>query len=143
MLKIRKEVICSLGEAFLESSDEQGFILGSKHSINMVDCCAQIPAVRAGMYYYEPYPEAATEIIRRWAAEDICFSGFIHSHLINKTNLSEPDIDFANRLIEAYALPVLWFGVYAIGVDTIRLQFYSVRRKAALSPTSTIIFDGI
>ena len=71
----------------------------------------QLPAKQSGKYYYMPDGTAANQIIEEWRKRNICFCGFVHSHIALKEKLSEADIEYAKQIYKVYHLPVLWFGV--------------------------------
>ena len=79
--------------------------MGASKSLDIVDSFALIPAEKAGKYYYIPNIEAANRQIHQWAKEEICFCGFIHSHITDKKELSEGDIKFAEQLFNSFHLP--------------------------------------
>ena len=126
ILTVREEVFRMLAEVFRQSKQEEGFILGSTSRLDCLDCCEQIPAVRAGMYFYEPDAIYANEAIRRWAKQGICFCGFIHSHITDQPNLSEADIEFAKCLFQAYCLAGMWFGLAVVYHEMVVYKFYWV-----------------
>lgn len=128
MLEIRKEVLWHLEKVFALSEQEQGFVLGTNSQLTRLDCCYQIPAASVGMYYYSPDVDIANKIIKLWAAEGICFCGFIHSHVIEKREFSENDVEFAKKLVGAYKLPVLWFGLAIVNDDKVDIDFYAVTK---------------
>ena len=98
MLEISEDIQRKLVQTFLQKDCEKGFILGCTSCLDRVDHCVQIPAVQAGTYFYEPDVYIATQAIRRWNAEGVCFCGFIHSHLVDRDELSEEDQKFAFKL---------------------------------------------
>lgn len=126
MLIISRQVIEQLTNVFRESNQEKGFLLGCTSHLDTLDCCKQLPAIQAGLHFYEPDFELANEIVRLWANHRICFCGFIHSHVVNKPELSEADIDFARSLFLVYDLPVLWFGLALVRGENVQYRFYSV-----------------
>lgn len=129
MLKIRGDVLANIKQTFASSSQEQGFILGCMSCIEQLEYCIRIPAVQSGIYYYIPDTHEADRIIKLWASQGICFCGFIHSHVINKKQLSENDIEFAKKLFSSYKLPVLWFGLGVFDGAQCEIFFYSVTQK--------------
>lgn len=128
MLVIQEEILEKMREIFVFGKEEQGFLLGSASCLNQLDNCYQIPAVQAGIYFFEPDVSAADSMIRNWAKQGICFSGFIHSHIVEKNDLSIPDIEFAKKLFCAYELPVLWFGLALVKKNTVEFKFYAVKQ---------------
>ena len=126
MLLIDKDVLSRISEAFRESAVEQGFLLGSGQDLSHIDYCFNLPASDAGLHFYEPNPIEADNAIRRWGQLGVCFCGMVHSHVVNKMDLSENDIEFAKALYSAYHLPVLWFGIGIVSADIIVFRFYSV-----------------
>lgn len=128
MLTICKDVLRKLTEVFRESSQEEGFLLGCTSRLDCLDCCEQIPASRAGMYFYEPDVACANKIIQCWASQGTCYCGFIHSHVMGKNALSIADIEFAKRIYAAYHLPELWFGIGVVGEEKVEYLFFSVTR---------------
>lgn len=129
MLKIKKEILQQLRDTFMSSNQEQGFLLGCKSHFERLEYCYQIPAVRAGKYFYIPNANEADKVIDLWAEQEICFCGFIHSHVVEKVDLSENDVEFAKQLFSAYKLPVLWFGLGLVQEEKIHFQFYSVQKN--------------
>ena len=128
MLVIQEEILEKMREIFVSGKEEQGFLLGSESCLNQLDRCYQIPAVQAGIYFFTPDVSAADSMVRNWARQGICFSGFIHSHIVEKNDLSVPDIEFAKKLFRAYELPVLWFGLALVKKNTVEFKFYAVEQ---------------
>lgn len=126
MLCIQWDILHHLTHVFLSKDHEQGFILGSAKCLERLDFCGQIPAVQAGKYFYTPDSQYANTIIKDWAELNICFCGFVHSHLVNKNDLSDSDIEFAKQLFKSYNIPILWFGIGIVYKDAVNFQFYSV-----------------
>ena len=129
MLEISESVINSIIQDTESCTVEQGFILGCRSRLDRIDVCEQVPAVRAGLYFYSPDTGAATETVRRWADQEICFCGFIHSHRTDKREFSEPDIEFAERLLANFRMPYLWFGLLVITEKKKEILFYKVYSK--------------
>lgn len=129
MLEITESVLTSIIKATEDCSVEQGFILGCTSRLDRIDVCKQIPAVQAGLYFYSPDTEAATKAVRRWAEQEICFCGFIHTHRTDKKELSEPDIRFAKELFSSFEMPYLWFGLLVITEEEKEIMFYRLYSK--------------
>ena len=127
MLFIKKQVLSHIRNAVTSRDIEQGFILGSQTRLDQLDCCKEIPAVQASLNYYNPNSAVADAAVQHWANNAVCFTGFLHSHVNDKYDLSDADIDFAERLYKAYCLPVLWFGLAVINENKVSIVFYSVQ----------------
>ena len=106
--------------------------MGANKSLDIVDSFALIPAEKAGKYYYIPDIEAANRQIHQWAKEEICFCGFIHSHITDKKELSEGDIKFAEQLFNSFHLPVLWFGLQILTKKR-ACSYHALRKKISAS----------
>lgn len=144
MLWIKDSVRSVILHKFSSSCTEQGFLLGCSQKLNEIDFCCLLPAYRSGKYFYEPNSCEADQIIRNWAERNICFCGFIHSHLVYKKELSENDVEFAKRILTAYSIPVLWFGVGAVNDLNVDFQFYSAvceNGKTIICPIQSEIVD--
>ena len=124
---VKQAVLRQIAQVFQQGKTEQGFLLGCTTAWNILDRCSELPSIHAGRHFYTPNAEEADRIIRQWADQDICFCGMIHSHLVDKANLSENDVDYAKRLFKAYALPVMWFGIGIVQGEETLYRFYSVR----------------
>ena len=85
-LTVTTRVLAKITNSFIGRKEEAGGILGASKSLDIVDSFALIPAEKAGKYYYIPNIEAANRQIHQWAKEEICFCGFIHSHIQIKRN---------------------------------------------------------
>ena len=136
-LTVTAKVLAKITDSFIGRKEEAGGILGASRSLEIVDSFAPIPAVKAGKYYYVPDTEAANRQIHRWAKEEICFCGFVHSHITDKKELSEGDIKFAEQLFNSFHLPVLWFGLQILTKECRETKFYSVQKsdkKVEISP---------
>lgn len=129
MLLIKEQILIHLRNAVISSDVEQGFILGSQTRLDQLDCCKEIPAVQASLNFYKPNSTVADATIQQWANNEVCFSGFLHSHVSDKNDLSEADIVFAERLYKAYCLPVLWFGLAIINECNVSFVFYAVHEN--------------
>lgn len=103
--------------------------MGSDTDLEQLNRCRQVSAVQAGVYFYTPNTDEANEIIRNWAEQNICFCGFIHSHVAGKKDLSQNDIEFAKQLFNAFRLPVLWFGLGIVDANEVHFRFYSIKSK--------------
>ena len=101
-LTVTTRVLAKITNSFIGRKEEAGGILGASKSLDIVDSFALIPAEKAGKYYYIPNIEAANRQIHQWAKEEICFCGFIHSHITDKKELSEGDIKFAEQLFNSF-----------------------------------------
>lgn len=126
MLHIKKDVLLKLSAAFRKCDVEKGFLLGSSNDLNYVDHCFDLPAMDAGLHFYEPDPAWADKAIQRWVNQGVCFCGIIHSHVVDKRELSENDIEYAKVLYSAYHLPLLWFGIGIVHANKVDFRFYSV-----------------
>lgn len=142
MLYIDKDILMRVSDAFRESPVEQGFLLGSGQDFDHIDYCFNLPAFDAGIHFYEPNPIEADNAIKCWGQMGVCFSGMIHSHVVNKMDLSENDIEFAKALYSAYHLPELWFGIGIVHIGNVVFRFYSVSKtdeQVNISPETYII----
>lgn len=129
MIELQEEILLQMEDAFASSTVEQAFLLGCTSRLDCLNRCCKLPAVRAGKHFYTPDATAADQIITAWGVEGVCFCGFIHSHVVNKEELSEADILFAKELIAAYDLPVLWFGLAIVTAREVAYKFYAVSRQ--------------
>lgn len=126
MLLINKNILEDISTAFCMCEVEKGFLLGSSDDLTHIDHCFDLPAMDAGLHFYEPDPVLADKQIQHWADQGMCFCGMIHSHVVDKQELSENDIEYANVLYSAYHLPLLWFGIGIVRADNVEFKFYSV-----------------
>lgn len=129
MLLINKNILENIATTFCECDIEKGFLLGSSKELTYVDHCFDLPAMDAGLHFYEPDPVLADQAIRHWADQEVCFCGMIHSHVVDKYELSENDVEYAKMLFSAYHLPILWFGIGIVHADNVNFRFYSVSRS--------------
>lgn len=125
-MEIQESILQQLTQTFLSNDYEQGFLLGSTSCLEQLDCCHQVAPARASMQFYTPDANEVNKIIANWVEKNICFCGFIHSHVVEKKDLSQNDIEFAQLLFNAYQLPVLWFGLGIVEQDEVHFRFYSV-----------------
>lgn len=127
MLSIQNDVLSEISTVFSRNKNrEQGFLLGSSTQLTHIDDCIYLPASKSGIHFYEPDLDAANYAIRNWGKKKVCFCGMIHSHVVNKPNLSENDIEYAKQIFKAYNLPVLWFGIGIVGISSVQFLFFSV-----------------
>lgn len=126
MLLINKMILENISTAFCMCDVEKGFLLGSSNELTYVDHCFDLPAMEAGLHFYEPDPVLADQAIRRWADQGVCFCGMIHSHVVDKQDLSVNDVEYAKVLYSAYQLPILWFGIGIVNANKVDFRFYSV-----------------
>lgn len=126
MLLVKQQVLEHIRNAVVASDVEQGFILGSQTRLDQLDCCKEIPAVQASLNFYRPNSMNAEAHVKQWAACNVCFSGFLHSHVVDKSDLSEADLSFAENLYHAYSLPFLWFGLAIVSKSNVTFSFYKV-----------------
>ena len=126
MLLINKNVLEDISTAFCKCDVERGFLLGSSDDLTHITHCFDLPAMDAGLHFYEPDPVLADNQIRQWAGQGVCFCGMIHSHVVDKQELSENDIEYAKVLYSAYHLPLLWFGIGVVHSEKVDFRFYSV-----------------
>ena len=143
MVKVNKEILNDIAQTFISIDQEQGFLLGCTTCLEQLDHCCFLPAVQAGKFYYIPDSKAADCVIKNWAARSICFCGFIHSHLSDKKDLSESDIEFAQKLFESYPLPVLWFGIGIVNEDGVIFRFYAVSKIDGVMSVSPIEAEAL
>lgn len=129
---VKLSVYRELEQTFLNDKHEQGYILGSKECLDEIDCCKLLPAIQSGDYYYVPDNHFADITIRKWAEDNICFTGFIHSHTKGQMNFSANDILFADKLLDSYRIPYLWFGLAVITEENeVSMVFYRIYKKNA------------
>jgi hypothetical protein len=128
MLLINKNVLAKISESFCTCPVEKGFLLGSDCSLNHINYCFDLPASDAGLHYYEPNTTVADDAIRCWGKQGVCFCGMVHSHVVNKQDLSENDIEYAKVLYSAYHLPVMWFGIGIVNANDVVFRFYAVSK---------------
>lgn len=126
MLLITRKVLEDISTAFCKCNVEKGFLLGSDSSLNNINYCFDLPAANAGLHFYEPNSIIADETIRKWANQGVCFCGMIHSHVVDKQDLSVNDVEYAKVLYSAYQLPILWFGIGIVNANKVDFRFYSV-----------------
>lgn len=130
MLRIKNDVLSKIAKAFRACDVEKGFLLGSNRDLTYINYCFDLPASDAGLHFYEPNPVCADETIRSWANQGVCFCGMIHSHVVDKQDLSVNDIAYAKALYSAYHLPVLWFGIGIVQASNVDFRFYSVSKSS-------------
>ncbi len=140
-LIVTTRVLAKITNSFIGRKEEAGGILGANKSLDIVDSFALIPAEKAGKYYYIPDIEAANRQIHQWAKEEICFCGFIHSHITDKKELSESDIKFAEQLFNSFHLPVLWFGLQILTKKCRETKFYSVQKSDTKVEISSVCWE--
>ena len=140
-LIVTTRVLAKITNSFIGRKEEAGGILGANKSLDIVDSFALIPAEKAGKYYYIPDIEAANRQIHQWAKEEICFCGFIHSHITDKKELSEGDIKFAEQLFNSFHLPVLWFGLQILTKKCRETKFYSVQKSDTKVEISSVCWE--
>ena len=126
MLLIKTNILEDISTVFCKCNVEKGFLLGSSNDLTHIDQCFCLPAINAGLHFYEPDPVIADKQIQYWASLEVCFCGMIHSHVVDKQELSENDIEYAKVLYSAYHLPLLWFGIGIVNADNVDFRFYSV-----------------
>lgn len=129
MLYVKEQVLNHIRNAVISSDVEQGFILGSKTRLNQLDCCKEIPAVQASLNIYRANSYIADQIISQWFEEKTCICGFLHSHVVDKNDLSEADKHFATMLYKTYHLPLFWFGLAVVTNNEVTISFYCVQEK--------------
>lgn len=93
-LTVTTRVLAKITNSFIGRKEEAGGILGASKSLDIVDSFALIPAEKAGKYYYIPNIEAANRQIHQWAKEEICFCGFIHSHITDGAFSGCPNLTY-------------------------------------------------
>lgn len=128
MLLINKNILEDISTAFCMCEVEKGFLLGSSDDLTHIDHCFDLPARESGLHFYEPNAVLADKQIQHWADQGVCFCGMIHSHVVDKQELSENDIEYAKVLYSAYHLPLLWFGIGIVHADKVDFRFYSVSK---------------
>lgn len=117
MLMLSNCVVDRIMRDCKNASEEQGWLIGCKMHIEKIDaCCLLIPSY-ADENCYVLDSENATQAIRQWAENDVCIIGFIHSHLVDKENLSRADVDSAATLLKNLDMPFLYFGVVVVNTD--------------------------
>lgn len=130
MLYVKEQVLNHIRNAVISSDVEQGFILGSKTRLNQLDCCKEIPAVQTSLNIYRGDSHIANQIISQWFEEKICISGFLHSHVVDKSDLSDADKNFAIMLYNTYNLPLFWFGLAVVTNNEVTISFYCVKENS-------------
>lgn len=139
-LIVEKRILEAMSTVFSSNPQEDGYLLGCSLRTNHLTHALHLPAAHAGRNHYAPDPLRATEIIQHWATQGICFCGFIHSHVTDKQDLSEADLQFAQALFQAYRIPVLWFGLAVVSRNTVTFRFYSVTEDRETIHISPVVY---
>lgn len=143
MLKIKKDIFFQMKNAFKASKNEQAFLLGCTTNLDKLDHCESLPALQSSVHYYVPNNSIADSTVNHWASKGICFCGFIHSHLVQKRDLSTDDIIFARKLYYTYNLPTFWFGIGVVQEDDVEFIFYSIIKSDSFNVDITPITYSI
>lgn len=67
---------------------------------------------RTGKNTYTPDVEALNKVIAEWAKNGIEFVGFVHSHSNRSSKLSQPDIEYANKIKSVCGMPEILMMIY-------------------------------
>lgn len=129
MLYIKSDVLHDLKTQILADEKERGFVLGCTSSFDCIDRVVVIPAKESGPYFYMPDSNYANSIIRNWAENDTCFSGFIHSHTKSNRSFSQNDLEFAEQLLSRFQVPFLWFGLAVVDENSVEILIYKVCQR--------------
>ena len=131
MLQIKSDVLHDLKTLVISDEKEQGFVLGSTSNFECIDRAAMIPEKESGPYFYIPDSNYANGIIRNWAENNICFSGFIHSHTKGNRSFSQNDLKFAEQLLSRYQVPFLWFGLAVVEENSVEILIYKFYQRGS------------
>ena len=131
MLYIKSDILHDLKTQILADEKEQGFVLGCTSSFDCIDRVAMIPEKESGPYFYMPDSNYANGIIRNWAKNNICFSGFIHSHTKGNRSFSQNDLEFAEQLLSQYQIPFLWFGLAVVDENSVEILIYKLCQRGS------------
>lgn len=127
MLSLEKSVLDTIQKDFSRFDwEERSFLLGCSHQLDHIDRIQPMPVKRAERFFVMPDSEKTDAAIAEWATRKICFCGMIHSHPNGKNELSQADKSFAEQLVHAYRLPVMWFGIGAVKHKTVEIEFYGL-----------------
>lgn len=129
MLQIKSDVLRDIKTQVASDEKEQGFVCGCASNFECIDHIALIPGKESGTYFYTPDSHYANRVIENWAANEICFSGFIHSHTKGKRSFSENDAAFAEQLLLQYSAPFLWFGLAVVNGSAVEILFFKLSRR--------------
>ena len=131
MLQIKSDVLHDLKTLVISDEKERGFLLGSVSNYECIDCATMIPAKESGPYFYMPDSNYVNGIIRNWATNGICFSGFIHSHTKGNMSFSQNDLEIAEQLLSRYQVPFLWFGLVVVDENSVELLIYKLCQRGS------------
>lgn len=129
-----------LTQTFLSNDYEQGFLLGSTSCLEQLDCCHQVAPARASMQFYTPDANEANKIIANWVEKNICFCGFIHSHVVEKKICPKMTLNSHNYY--SALTNSLYYGLVWVLLSKMKFIFVFIRLQAIKVILILLLFAG-
>lgn len=96
-----KELLNEIQKSIACKQPEQLVMLGSSDGKH-IDTVFFVDKSKSTQTSCEPDIEVCNKKIREWYEKDIAFCGFAHSHPGAYSQLSDADIEYADRIMEAF-----------------------------------------
>lgn len=105
---------------------EIGGILGG-YGHTVTRCCID-KGLGSCKCSYIPDTKYLNQVVADWVKEDICFLGIFHTHFFNVTTLSEGDINYIQKIMDAMPdyIKQLYFPI--VSLPEKRLTVYMARK---------------
>ncbi len=130
MVYIKRNTYIEIMRFFEQNNNcEKGGIVGCFDDRNVIEHFFADRTACNTFNTYVPDVIVLNRQIEYWEKRKIHFCGMIHMHLTAKTELSEGDIRYAKRILEAFEnISWLWFPVVAYIYGTKKLFMYKVKK---------------
>lgn len=116
-MEITKALFDMMDKMIADEPPETGGILGSKDNTRITDIIFDKP-IRSyeSCCRYEPNVEFLNKCIAEWADAGIYFKGIFHSHFANVRSLSDSDINYIKKIMNAMPEQInnLYFPVFTL-----------------------------
>jgi len=125
-MKIEKKILEDIINKMPDKPPEVGGILGGKD--NIVSQYHLDLSSSNGGCYYSPNVQMLNEVIRNWSVKKIDFLGLFHTHFWGVSTLSDGDIEYITRIMQAMPKHIkqLFFPIIVIP-DRMMVSYVAVR----------------
>lgn len=117
-IHISKSVYNEMLKVISKGKTELGGMLGWKDDQDYIDTFVFDYKAKVGECEYNPNVEYLMSVINgEWSKNDIYFGGFVHSHPRGCNMLSQADIEYSQKIMEAFELDYMFMPIITKGAN--------------------------
>ena len=136
---VYNEILNTLGTR----KPELGGMLGWKEDQDYIDTFVFDKYAKVGFSEYSPNTEYLMDVMEHeWRENSIYLGGFIHSHPQDFCKLSNADVEYAQRIMEAFDMRYIFMPIVTSSYEyEARIYPYIVNRQGNVSECKIVIFN--